>query len=415
MSDTRRALTRRTFLKRTTMASSAAALAWTGWHGWMASGQAVPIKIGVVSQFTGPPFSGLTVDMVNGFNLAMDQAGGTAAGRTFALVEADTQVNPQRGLEVTKKVIEQDEVDIIIGPISSGVAGAMRDTVAAAPVLWLISNAGNVLLTGERCASNIFRTSFSSWQTAAPFGPWAFDHVAKDFFLAFSNFAFGQQSGQFFSESFTARGGTIVGQVAPPLRTSDFSSFLPAIQSANPSAVFAFFSGSDAVNFVKQYEEFGLKDTIPLTGNGFMVEEDVLPAQGTAALGIKTLLFWALTLDNANNVAFRKAYNDRFGKEPSTFAVQGFDTANVILDVVTRLDGKFNANENLDEIIRTTEGTVLSSSPRGFTFRFDQATHNVILNMFVREVQQLPNGKITNVVIDTLGEAIQPPLGCTLG
>lgn len=410
---TKHALTRRSFLKRSVAASSAAALGWSAWHGWMASGQATPIKIGVVSQFTGPPFSGLTEDMLNGFNLAMEQAGGQAAGRTFELIEADTEVNPQRGLEVTQKVIEQDQVDIIIGPISSGVAGAMRDTVAAADVLWLISNAGNVLLTGERCASNIFRTSFSSWQTAFPFGPWAFENVAQEYFLAFSNFAFGQQSAQFFTESFTARGGKILGEVAPPLRTSDFSSFLPAIQSANPPAVFAFFSGSDAVNFVNQYAEFGLKDQIPLTGNGFMVEEDVLQAQGENALGIKTLLYWALSLDNPANNAFKEAYAAKFGEEPSVFSVQGFDTANVILDVVTRLDGNFDARKNLDEIIRATEGTLLDNSPRGTTFRFDKDTHNVILNMFVREVQEV-NGRITNVVIDELGEAIQPPLGCNL-
>jgi len=410
---TKHTFTRRSFLKRSVAASSAAALSWSSWHGWMASGQPVPLKIGVVSQFTGPPFIGLTEDMVNGFNLAIEQAGGQAAGRSFELIEADTEVNPQRGLEVTQKVLEQDQVDIIIGPISSGVAGAMRDTVAAADVLWLISNAGNVLLTGERCAANIFRTSFSSWQTAFPFGPWAFDNVAQEYFLAFSNFAFGQQSAQFFTESFTARGGTILGEVAPPLRTSDFSSFFPAIQSANPPAVFAFFSGSDAVNFVNQYAQFGLKNQIPLTGNGFMVEEDVLPAQGENALGIKTLLYWALSLDNPANNAFKETYAAKFGEEPSVFSVQGFDTANVILDVVTRLDGNFDSRKNLDEIIRATEGTLLDNSPRGTTFRFDKDTHNVILNMFVREVQEV-NGRITNVVIDELGEAIQPPLGCSL-
>lgn len=404
-------LTRRSFLKRSAAVGGATALTWSGWHGWMASGQPAPVKIGVVSQFTGPPFSGLTVDMVNGFNLALEQAGGTAAGRGFELIEADTEVNPQRGLEVTKRVIQQDNVDIIIGPISSGVAGAMRDFVAAADVLWLISNAGNVLLTGELCAPNIFRTSFSSWQTAFPFGPWAFDNVAEEYFLAFSNFAFGQQSAQFFTESFTARGGKIIGEVAPPLRTSDFSSFFPAIQSANPPAVFAFFSGSDAVNFVNQYAEFGLKDQIQLTGNGFMVEEDVIGAQGENALGIKTLLYWALTLDNPANNAFRASYEAAFGRSPSVFSVQGFDTANIILDIVTRMDGNL---DNLDDVIRATEGTLLNNSPRGTALRFDQATHNIILNMFIREVQEV-DGRITNVVIDEIGEAIQPPFGCTLG
>ena len=364
--------------------AAAGALGLAGYAGWRAlqpPAQVDPIKVGVVSQIAGPPFSGLTEDMLNGFNLALDQAGNRAGGRPFELVLADTKVDPAEGIEATRKVIQKDGVDFIIGPISSSVAAAMRDEVARAEVLWLVSNAGNIVLTAERCARNIFRTSFSSWQTAHPFGPWAFEHVATSFFLAYSDFAFGQQSAQYFGESFSNAGGTLLGQVTPPLNTQEFAAFLPQIQAADPPAVFAFFSGSDAVAFVRQYAEFGLKDRIALTGNGFIVEEDVLDAQGDAALGIRTLLFWALSLETPNNAAFRAAYEAAYGERPSVFAVQGYDTANVILDVVERLDGRL---DDLDAVVRATEQTELTNSPRGPRLRFDPATHNVILNLYVR-------------------------------
>ncbi|MBI3660762.1 ABC transporter substrate-binding protein [Candidatus Acetothermia bacterium] len=400
-------LTRRSLLKWSAAAAGVGALSWSG---WLTSGRANEIKIAAVSDFSAPPFSALTRDMMDGFRLALEQAGNSAGGRGFQIIEADEQNVPARGVEVTKKVIEQDKADFIIGPISSAVAAGMRDVIAASNTVWMISNAGNIELTGERCARNIFRTSFSSWQTAYPFGPWAFQNVSQSCFLAYANYAFGQQTGQYFTESYTAKGGKILGQVTPPLGTSDFSAFLPAIANANPPAVFAFFSGSDAVAFVKQFAEFGLKDKIKLTGPGFLVEEDVLPAQGDAALGVRSLLFWALTLENRNNILFRAAYKAKTSREPSVFAVQGYDTANIIVDMVNRLGGKLN---NLDDTIRAAETTVINNSPRGFTVRFDPATHNVILNMVVREVRKV-NGQITNVVIDQLGEAIQPTFGCKL-
>lgn len=404
-------MTRRNLIKWGAAVGVVGAAGYTGWRLMQPPSSDQPIKIGIVSQLAGPPFSGLTEDISNGLNLALAQAGNEVAGRKFELIEADTQVKPAEGIEATRKVIQKDNVDFLMGPISSAVAAAMREEVVKSDVLWLISNAGNVTLTSNQCAKNIFRTSFSSWQTAYPFGPWAFENMAQEYYLAYSNFAFGQQSAQFFTESFTAAGGTIIGEVTPPLGTSDFSSFLTPIQEASPPAVFCFFSGSDAIAFVKQFAEFGLNTQIALTGNGFMVEEDVLDAQGEAALGVKTLLFWALNLDTPNNNAFRSAYEEAYDERPSVFSVQGYDTGNVIVDVVKRLDGKVN---DLDAVIQATEATNLSNSPRGPQLKFDPLTHNVILNMYVREVQQV-DGRYTNIVIDDLGETIQPPMGCNMG
>jgi len=408
--NTSNGMTRRNLIKWGAAGGVVGLAGYAGWRLMQPPSADQSIKIGIVSQLAGPPFSGLTEDISNGLNLALEQAGNEVAGRKFKLIEADTQVKPAEGLEATRKVIQKDNVDFLMGPISSAVAAAMREEVVKSDVLWLISNAGNVVLTSDQCAPNIFRTSFSSWQTAYPFGSWAYENVSQDYFLAYPNFAFGQQSGQFFTESFTAAGGNILGEVTPPLGTSDFSSFLIPIQESDTPAVFAFFSGSDAIAFVKQFAEFGLKDKIALTGNGFMVEEDVLDAQGEAALGIRTLLFWALNMDTPNNNAFRSAYEASFGERPSVFSVQGYDTGNVIVDVVKRLDGNLN---NLDEVIAATQATNLTNSPRGPQLRFDPITHNVILNAYVREVQQV-DGHYTNIVIDDLGEAIQPPMGCDM-
>ncbi len=131
--------------------------------------------------------------------------------------------------------------------------------------------------------------------------------------------------------------------------------------------MYAFFSGSDAVNFVKQFDEFGLKQSMKLTGAGFLTEPDVLPAQGKAALGVITGHFYTPLLDNPTNQTLREGLPGKFGgKMPDGFACQGYDTAEVIVRAVKAVNGNTQDKDKLVEAIAKTE----FDSPRG-RFRFD--------------------------------------------
>ena len=137
-------------------------------------------------------------------------------------------------------------------------------------------------------------------------------------------------------------------------------------------AVFAFFSGTDAVNFVKQYDQFGLKQSIRLTGAGFLTEPDVLPAQGTSALGVITGHFYTPLLDNPTNQRFVKEFREKFGgKMPDGFACQGYDTAEVIVRALKarRTATPRTRTKLVDASSRRSE----FDSPRG-RFRFDPKT-----------------------------------------
>jgi branched-chain amino acid transport system substrate-binding protein len=173
--------------------------------------------------------------------------------------------------------------------------------------------------------------------------------------------------------------------------------------------VFAFFSGSDAVNFVKQFDQFGLKQGIRLTGAGFLTEPDVLPAQGQSALGVLTGHFYTPLLDNPVNQRFVKEFRDKYGKSTDGFACQGHDTAEVIVRALKAVNGNTQDKMKLVEAIGRTE----FDSPRG-RFRFDPRTQNVVQPyIYVREVKEVSGG-LNNVVIDRIADVRDPGTGCTL-
>ena len=136
------------------------------------------------------------------------------------------------------------------------------------------------------------------------------------------------------------------------------------------------------MNFVKQYDQFGLKQTTKLTGAGFLTEPDVLPAQGKSALGIITGHFYSPLLDNPTNKKFVKDFRAQYGgKMPDGFACQGYDTAEVIVRALRAVNGNTQDKDKLVDAIAKVE----FDSPRG-RFRFDPKTHNVIQPfIYIRE------------------------------
>jgi branched-chain amino acid transport system substrate-binding protein len=213
-----------------------------------------------------------------------------------------------------------------------------------------------------------------------------------------------------FKETFVPAGGKVVAEDYPKLGETDYAPYLTKIRSSGAKAVFAFFSGTDAVNFVKQFDQFGLKGSVKLTGAGFLTEPDVLPAQGNSALGVITGHFYTPVLDNPVNKKFVAEFKQKFNnKTPDGFACQGYDTAEVIVRALKAVNGNTQDKDKLVDVIAKSE----FDSPRG-RFRFDPKTHNVIQPfIYVREVKEVAGG-LNNVPIDKIADVRDPGTGCTL-
>ena len=399
-------VTRRTFLGGA--AATAAGVAAGPWV-LRAHAQSGPVKIGVVLPYTGV-YAVLGESITQAMELVFARENWTVAGRKIEMIKEDDEMKPPVGIRKTEKLIDSDKVDILTGPVHSGILMGMRDKVHNSKTILIVSNAGADAISRERCSRWIFRTSFSNWQPCQPMGGWVAKNVSKEVFQVAPNYQAGKDMMNAFKETFLPAGGKVVAEDYPKLGETDYAPYLTKIKQSGAKAVFAFFSGTDAVNFVKQYDQFGLKQSIKLTGAGFLTEPDVLPAQGGAALGIITGHFYTPLLDNPVNHRFVKDFRDKFfGKVPDGFACQGYDTAEVIVRALKAVNGNTQDKDKLVDAIAKME----FDSPRG-RFRFDPKTHNVIQPyIYVREVREVFGG-LNNVPIDKVADVRDPGTGCTL-
>jgi branched-chain amino acid transport system substrate-binding protein len=399
-------LTRRTFL---TGASATAAVVAAGPWVVESDAQSGPIKIGLVLPYTGV-YAVLGESITQAMELVFAREGNKIAGREIVMIKEDDEMKPPVGVRKTEKLIDSDKVDILTGPVHSGILMGMRDKVHNSKTILIVSNAGADAISRERCSHWIFRTSFSNWQPCQPMGGWVAKNVSKEVFLTAPNYQAGKDMLNAFKEAFIPAGGKIVAEDYPKLGETDYAPYLTKIRQSGAKAVFAFYSGTDAVNFVKQYDQFGLKGQVKLTGAGFLTEPDVLPAQGQSALGIITGHFYTPQLDNPTNKKFVADFKAKFGgKTPDGFACQGYDTAEVIVRALKAVNGNTQDKDKLVAAIEKIE----FDSPRG-RFRFDPKTHNVIQPyIYIREVKEVAGG-LDNVPIDKVADVRDPGTGCTL-
>ncbi len=398
-------LSRRAFL---TTASAATASAAVGPWVLRAHAQGGPVKIGILLPYSGV-YAVLGESITQAMELVFARENWTVAGRKIEVIKEDTEAKPPVGVRKAQKLIESDNVDILTGPVHSGVLAGIRDIVHNSKTILIVSNAGADEISRDRCSRWIFRTSFSNWQPCQPMGGWVAKNLAKEVFQIAPNYLAGKNMMAAFRETFLPAGGKVIAEDYPKLGETDYAPYLTKIRQSGAKAVFAFFSGADAVNFVKQYDQFGLKQATKLTGAGFLTEPDVLPAQGKAALGIVTGHFYTPLLDNPTNQRFVKEFKEKYNKSTDGFACQGYDTAEVIVRALKAVGGNTQDKMKLVDAIAKVE----FDSPRG-RFRFDPKTQNVIQPfIYVREVREVAGG-LNNVVIDKIADVADPGTGCTL-
>ncbi|HZR07237.1 MAG TPA: ABC transporter substrate-binding protein [Myxococcales bacterium] len=364
---------------------------------------AAKLRIGLLLPYSGT-YAALGHNITDAMKLAATEHGGKLGGREVEWVAVDDESDPAKAPANVNKLIAGEKVDILTGPVHSGVAMAMMQIVRQEEVLTVVTNAGAQAVTGTLCAPHVFRTSFSNWQTSYPCADVLLKAGQKKAVLMFWNYSFGQESMAAFKEGYAKGGGTIVKEIAVPFPSTEFQANLSEIASLKPDAVFVFFAGAGAAKFVKDYAAAGLKENIPLYGSGFLTE-GVLGVQGAAAEGIKTTLHYADGLDNAANKKFRAAFKKATGRDADVYAVAGYDTVNVLAQALDKVKGDTGARK---ELIAALESARLDS-PRG-PFRFSKA-HNPIQDVYLRQVK----GGQEAVLGVALKDAEDPAAGCKMG
>ncbi len=377
MSSNEKGFDRREFLKGTAAVAGATAVGTLVPFG-LAQAQSGKIKVGLMLPYTGT-YAALGVAITNGFKLAVAEHSGKLGGREIEYYVVDDESNPAKGPENANKLVQRDKVDVIIGTVHSGVAMGMAKVIRESGTLWINPNAGADAVTGPLCAPNIFRTSFSNWQSTYALGKVLKAEGRKTAVFITHKYAAGEEMMAGFKEGFEKEGGKLVKELYLPFPQVEFQALLTEIASIKPDAVVAFFAGGAATKFLKDYAAAGLKGKIPLYGPGFLTD-GVLEEVGDAAEGVETTLHYADSLNTKKDNAFRLAFAKTYKLQPDVYAVQGYDAGQLLAAGLDAVKGNI---ANKAAMIKAMEAAKIDS-PRG-SFTLSKA-HNPVQDIYLRKV-----------------------------
>ncbi|MCA8906793.1 MAG: ABC transporter substrate-binding protein, partial [Rhodospirillaceae bacterium] len=344
------------------------------------------VRIGMVTTLSGPG-SGLGIDIRDGFMLAITQRDGTLGGLPVEVVEGDDTREPDVARTLVQRMIERDRVDIITGIVWSNLALAVMPTIARNEVFFISANAGPSALAGEQCNPWFFNVAYQNDNNHEAMGQAMSDMGYATAVILAPNYPAGQDSLTGFQRYYN---GEVLEEIYTQLGQLDYAAEIARIRDAAPEAVFFFYPGGMGINFIQQYVQAGLADTIPFFGPAFSFDQTILAAVGDAALGRSNTAQWSPDLDNPANAEFVADFIAAYGRIPSLYAAQGYDAALLIDSAVAAVDG---AVEDRDAF-RTALEAAEFDSVRG-EFRFN-TNHYPIQNFYLREVVRNDDGELTN-------------------
>ena len=329
-----------------------------------------PVKVGMITTLSGGG-SGLGIDVRDGFLLALKQAGD--AGAEVTVVIEDDQQKPDVAVQVTDKMIQSDKVDVLTGLIFSNLAMAVIPAAVNQGKFYLSPNAGPSQLAGAGCHPNYFNVAWQNDNLHEAAGAYANQAGHARTFIMAPNYPAGTDALNGFKRFFE---GEVAAEVYTKLGQTDYAAEIAQIRASGADSVYIFLPGGMGISFMKQYAQSGVD--IPVIGPAFSFDQDILPAVGDAALGVKNTSQWALDLDNEANRAFVAAFREEFGRLPSLYASQGYDTANLLLSAMAK------AEVSDADAFRAALMAADFASTRG-DFRFGP-NHHPIQDIYVREV-----------------------------
>ncbi len=358
-----------------------------------------PFKIGIYGSLTGN-FASSGQETLNGLTLFLKEINSAAAGRTIQVISEDTAGDPNTALAKARKLVEQDKVDVLVGPSLANEGYAVRDYIDQAKVPDLFPTVSGDDITQRQRTPWIIRTGWTSSQPAHAFGKWVFDQGKKTVAIVAYDYAFGWENVGGFQKAFEDAGGKVVQKIWTPQTTSDFAPYLPQIKK-DVDALVVVQSGGNAVRFLQQWQDFGLKGSIPLYGLSAVTDEAVLKTMGDEAVGMYTVLHWSAALQTPAAEAFVKKFKDAYKAAPGYRAESGYVTGEVIAKALENTSGNPGGAEGLAKALRAVK---ITDAPRG-PISFDDYG-GVVENEYIRRVDRV-NGELQNTVIATVPNVSQ--------
>ncbi|MDV4145696.1 ABC transporter substrate-binding protein [Shimia sp. FJ5] len=364
-------------MKKLLLATASAAL--------MASAAMAEVKVGMITTLSGGG-AGLGIDVRDGFMLAIEQSGRD----DIEVVIEDDQRKPDIAVQLADKMIQSEKVDVLTGIIWSNLAMAVVPASVAQGKFYLSPNAGPSALAGKGCHENYFNVAWQNDNLHEAAGAYANTTGYKNSFILAPNYPAGKDALTGYKRFF---GGDLAGEVYTKLGQTDYAAEIAQIRASGADSVFFFLPGGMGISFLKQYADSGVD--LPVVGPAFSFDQGILQAVGDAALGVVNTSQWNKDIDNPTNAAFVESFSAKYGRLPSLYASQGFDTANLLISAVDKADVS-----DADAFRAALEAAEFDSTRGAFKFG---PNHHPVQTIYAREV--IKEGEVyTNKI---LGPALE--------
>lgn len=327
---------------------------------------AAPVKVGMITTLSGGG-SGLGIDVRDGFLLA------TKDSADIELIIEDDQRKPDVAVQIADKMIQSEKVDVLTGIIFSNLAMAVVPAAVNQGKFYLSPNAGPSALAGKGCHKNYFNVAWQNDNLHEAAGSYANTAGLVHTFVLAPNYPAGKDALTGYKRLYE---GELAGELYTKLGQTDYAAEIAQIRASDADSVFFFLPGGMGISFMKQWDQAGID--LPVIGPAFSFDQGILGAVGAAALGVKNTSQWSRDLDNAANVAFVADFQEAYGRLPSLYASQGYDTGKLLLSAMAKADVS-----DADAFRSALEEADFAST-RG-SFSFDNS-HHPIQDIYVREV-----------------------------
>ena len=338
------------------------------------------IKVGMITTLSGGG-SGLGIDVRDGFLLAVK------GDKHFEVIIKDDQRKPDIAVQIADKMIQSDKVDVLTGIIWSNLAMAVVPAAVKQGKFYLSPNAGPSKLAGKGCHKNYFNVAWQNDNLHEAAGGYGNTAGYKNSFILAPNYPAGKDALTGYKRFFK---GKIEKELYTKLGQKDYAAEIAQIRSSKADSIYFFLPGGMGISFMKQLSQSGIN--VPVIGPAFSFDQGILKAVGDAALGVKNTSQWSKDLDNKANKKFVQDFQKEYGRLPSLYASQGYDTGKLLISALNVADVKDQ------DKFRSALKNANFESIRG-SFKFDTNQHP-IQDIYVREV--IKEGKIlTNKIIST--------------
>ncbi len=356
------------------------------------------VKIGFITTLT----TGAAVignDMRDAVNLAMEHIGGKMGGKKVELILEDDGFKPEIGKQKADKLVKKDDVDFVAGFIWSHVLLASRKTVLDSGKFLISANAGPSPLAGKLCHENFFSTSWQNDQTPMAMGEVLNQKGVKSLYIMAPNYAAGKNMVAGVERTFK---GEIKGKDFTKWGKDaqlDFSAELAKAKASGAEGIFVFYPGKAGGAFIKQYQQAGLQGKLPLY-TVFTVDSIALPklqaAKMEGVLGSENTQFWGPDLDTPANKKFVSGFKKKYGKYPSFYAAQAYDSIMLIKSAVDAVNGD---TSKMDDMRKAMKAANFDSVRGKFTYGNN---HMPIQNFYLRQVVKDADGVWTTKITKTV-------------